>query len=156
MHQLEQHEGPPPTETELAESSRRYAEYQHMLRRPAATSWVALRGLHRRGREDYSSATSPRRQRPAHAALDSNMRDVLIKAIDDLPEREKTVMGLYYEQDMNLREIGEVLGVSGVPVCQLHSQAIARLRSRISGAMQASARAKGRGPWPHRRPAAAA
>jgi RNA polymerase sigma factor for flagellar operon FliA len=64
------------------------------------------------------------------------MRDVLIKAIDDLPEREKTVMGLYYEQDMNLREIGEVLGVSESRVCQLHSQAIARLRSRISGAIQ--------------------
>ena len=37
-------------------------------------------------------------------------------------------MGLYYEQDMNLREIGEVLGVSESRVCQLHSQAIARLR----------------------------
>jgi chemotaxis protein MotA len=73
------------------------------------------------------------------------MRDVLIKSIDDLPEREKTVMGLYYEQDMNLREIGEVLGVSESRVCQLHSQAIARLRSRISGAMQVAPKAKGEG-----------
>ena len=50
---------------------------------------------------------------PLTLLLDSNMRDVLIKSIDDLPEREKTVMGLYYEQDMNLREIGEVLVYSG-------------------------------------------
>jgi RNA polymerase sigma factor for flagellar operon FliA len=40
-------------------------------------------------------------------------------------------MGLYYEQEMNLREIGEVLGVSESRVCQLHSQAIARLRARL-------------------------
>ena len=92
---------------------------------------------------------------PLTLLLDSNMRDVLIKAIDDLPEREKTVMGLYYEQDMNLREIGEVLGVSESRVCQLHSQAIARLRSRISGAMQATPRAKGEGRGRGRRPAAA-
>ena len=75
---------------------------------------------------------------PLTLLLDSNMRDVLIKSIDDLPEREKTVMGLYYEQDMNLREIGEVLGVSESRVCQLHSQAIARLRSRISGGRETS------------------
>jgi len=42
-------------------------------------------------------------------------------------------MGLYYEEDLNLREIGEVLGVSESRICQLHSQAIARLRSRILG-----------------------
>ena len=40
-------------------------------------------------------------------------------------------MGLYYEQDMNLREIGEVLGVSESRVCQLHSQAVARLRGML-------------------------
>ena len=82
------------------------------------------------------------------------MRDVLIKAIDDLPDREKTVMGLYYEQDMNLREIGEVLGVSESRVCQLHSQAIARLRSRISGAIQNAPKAKGEGRGRGRRAAA--
>ena len=40
-------------------------------------------------------------------------------------------MGLYYEQELNLREIGDVLGVSESRVCQLHTQAIARLRSRL-------------------------
>ena len=46
------------------------------------------------------------------------------------------VMGMYYEEDLNLREIGEVLGVSESRVCQLHSQAIVRLRSRIAGARE--------------------
>ena len=68
---------------------------------------------------------------PLTALLDKNMRDVLIRAIQDLPEREKTVMGLYYEEELNLREIGEILGVSESRICQLHSQAIARLRARI-------------------------
>jgi RNA polymerase sigma factor for flagellar operon FliA len=41
-------------------------------------------------------------------------------------------MGLYYEQEMNLKEIGQVLGVSESRVCQLHSQAVARLRSKLT------------------------
>jgi len=48
-----------------------------------------------------------------------------------LPEREKQMMGMYYEQELNLREIGEVLGVSESRVCQLHSQAVARLRAKL-------------------------
>jgi RNA polymerase sigma factor for flagellar operon FliA len=60
-----------------------------------------------------------------------SLRDSLIAGIDALPEREKTVMGLYYEQELNLREIGEVLGVSESRVCQIHTQAIARLRVRL-------------------------
>jgi len=57
----------------------------------------------------------------------------LIKAIENLPERERMLMGMHYEQDMNLREIGEVMGVSESRVCQLHSQAVARLRSSLKG-----------------------
>ena len=62
---------------------------------------------------------------------DTRFRESLIEAIDNLPEREKLIMGLYYEQELNLKEIGEVLGVSESRVCQLHSQAVARLRSRM-------------------------
>jgi RNA polymerase sigma factor for flagellar operon FliA len=57
----------------------------------------------------------------------------LVEAIDALPEREKLMMSLYYEQDLNLREIGEVMGVTESRVCQLHSQAVARLRTAIGG-----------------------
>jgi RNA polymerase sigma factor for flagellar operon FliA len=52
-------------------------------------------------------------------------------AIHHLPERERSMMGMYYEQDMNLKEIGVVLGVSESRVCQLHSQAVARLRAQL-------------------------
>ena len=59
---------------------------------------------------------------------------MLVQGIEALPEREKLMMALYYEQDLNLREIGEVMGVTESRVCQIHSQAVARLRSRILGA----------------------
>jgi RNA polymerase sigma factor for flagellar operon FliA len=68
---------------------------------------------------------------PLEALLDRKLREQLVKGISGLPEREKVVMGLYYEQELNFREIGETLGVSESRVCQLHSQAIARLRSQI-------------------------
>jgi RNA polymerase sigma factor for flagellar operon FliA len=45
------------------------------------------------------------------------------------------MMALYYERDLNLREIGEVMGVSESRVCQLHSQAVMRLRTRLAGAV---------------------
>ena len=64
---------------------------------------------------------------------DERFRAGLAAAIDGLPEREKQVMGMYYEHDMNLKEIGAVLGVTESRVCQLHSQAVARLRTKLKG-----------------------
>ncbi len=55
----------------------------------------------------------------------------MVDAIEALPERDRIMMGLYYEQEMNLKEIGAVLGVSESRVCQLHGQAIARLRATL-------------------------
>ena len=68
---------------------------------------------------------------PLKMLEDEGFRKVLADAISTLPEREKQMMGMYYEQELNLREIGEVLGVSESRVCQLHSQAVARLRVKL-------------------------
>jgi RNA polymerase sigma factor for flagellar operon FliA len=57
----------------------------------------------------------------------------LAEAIDGLPEREKLVMSLYYQDELNLKEIGVVLGVTESRVSQLHGQAISRLKARLSG-----------------------
>ena len=57
----------------------------------------------------------------------------LTEAIRSLPEREKLVLSLYYDDELNLREIGEVLEVSESRVCQIHGQALVRLRTRLSG-----------------------
>lgn len=55
----------------------------------------------------------------------------LAQAIENLPERERLVMSLYYVDELNLREIGEVLSVSESRVCQIHGQALVRLRARL-------------------------
>ncbi|WP_110708798.1 RNA polymerase sigma factor FliA [Salinicola sp. CR57] len=69
---------------------------------------------------------------PLEALLDADNRANVMAAIDALPEREKLLLGLYYQEELNLKEIGAVLGVSESRVCQLHSQAVSRLRSRLN------------------------
>jgi RNA polymerase sigma factor for flagellar operon FliA len=61
----------------------------------------------------------------------SQFRDTLAQAINRLPEREKLVLSLYYEQELNLKEIGEVLGVSESRVCQIHGRALIHLRAIV-------------------------
>jgi RNA polymerase sigma factor for flagellar operon FliA len=67
------------------------------------------------------------------AALDqTDLRDRVAESISRLPEREKLVIALYYYENLTLREIGEVLGVTESRVSQLHTKAVLRLRSRLS------------------------
>ena len=68
---------------------------------------------------------------PFAVLRDERMRAALVAAIENLPEREKYVMGMYYEHEMNLKEIAAVLDVTESRVCQLHSQAVARLRAKM-------------------------
>ncbi len=68
---------------------------------------------------------------PAAQLSDRRFREALVAAIENLPEREQYVMSMYYEHDMNLKEIAAVLGVTESRVCQLHSQSVARLRSKL-------------------------
>ena len=64
--------------------------------------------------------------------MDSEQREQLTAAIETLPEREKLLLALYYQEELNLKEIGAVLGVTESRVCQLHSQAVSRLRARLA------------------------
>jgi RNA polymerase sigma factor for flagellar operon FliA len=68
---------------------------------------------------------------PLAMLQDHRMREALVHAIKNLPEREQYVMSMYYEHDMNLKEIAAVLKVTESRVCQLHSQSIARLRVKL-------------------------
>ncbi len=70
---------------------------------------------------------------PAEGLEDNGMREALTEAIEQLPEREKLVMSLYYDEELNLKEIGAVLGVSESRICQIHGQAVVRLRARMHG-----------------------
>lgn len=68
---------------------------------------------------------------PLSSLLESDFKDAIIGAIETLPEREKILMGLYYEEELNLKEIGAIMNVSESRVCQLHSQAVGRLRATL-------------------------
>lgn len=69
---------------------------------------------------------------PLDSLMSSDVKQVLAEAIDGLPERERLVMSLYYDEELNLRETGEILGVSESRVCQIHSQALIRLKTRVA------------------------
>lgn len=71
-------------------------------------------------------------QNPLDQLLQRGLRQSLLKALEAMPEREQLLLSLYYEQELNLREIGAVLEVSQSRVCQLHSQAISRLRALLA------------------------
>jgi RNA polymerase sigma factor for flagellar operon FliA len=70
---------------------------------------------------------------PFRDAVDEDFRAALAHAIDELPERERLVMSLYYSEELNLKEIGAVLKVTESRVCQLHGQALTRLKARLAG-----------------------
>jgi RNA polymerase sigma factor for flagellar operon FliA len=72
---------------------------------------------------------------PQSAMSATEMKEAIADAIARLPEREKLVVTLYYYEDLTLREIGEVLGVTESRVSQLHTKAILRLKARLGGTM---------------------
>jgi RNA polymerase sigma factor for flagellar operon FliA len=133
INKLAQRNGRPPTELEIsAEMGISLSDYQSML--------GDVKGNQLLYYEDFSDEeSSDFLERylvddvsdPLSLLEDDGFRKGLIQAIDDLPEREKNLMGMYYEQDMNLKEIGAVMGVSESRICQLHSQAVARLRAKM-------------------------
>ncbi len=69
---------------------------------------------------------------PLSEAVRDDFNRQLVSVIEQLPEREKMVLSLYYEQQLNLKEIGEVLGVSESRVSQIHSQTMSRVKSRLT------------------------
>jgi RNA polymerase sigma factor for flagellar operon FliA len=69
---------------------------------------------------------------PLRDTVNEEFRAALARAIDELPERERLVMSLYYDQELNLKEIGAVLRVTESRVCQIHGQALLRLKARLA------------------------
>ncbi|MCU0951513.1 MAG: RNA polymerase sigma factor FliA [Burkholderiaceae bacterium] len=138
IHRLEGKLKRAPTEAEIAkEIGIGVTEYQEMLNEARGAQLVYFDDLGGGGSDDedylerHIADTSEGGGDPGAFLRDKRFRGALVAAIEELPEREKLLMGMYYEQDMNLREIGAVMGVTESRVCQLHSQAVARLRSKL-------------------------
>ncbi len=134
IHKAEQKLGRAATESEVAkEMGLTLAEYQDALTRVRGTQLVYLEDISGgEDGDDYLDRHVTASEATPFAQLqDDRMRHALVDAIKALPEREAYVMSMYYEHDMNLKEIAAVLKVTESRVCQLHSQAIARLRVKL-------------------------
>ena len=138
VQRVEQKLGRSPLESEIAaEMDLSLPDYQNLLGKVRGTQLVYLEDL-TRSSEDGEESFLERHDVPDNDGADpmellrdQRMRTALAKAIEALPEREQYIMGMYYQHDMNLKEIAAVLGVTESRVCQLHSQSIARLRAKM-------------------------
>jgi len=133
VRRLEQRLGRAPSEGEIAgEMGLTLADYQELLGKVRGTQLVYLEDITGTEGDDYLDRhVSDTGSDPLEMLQDQRMRQALVDAIKRLPEREQYMMSMYYEHDMNLKEIAVVLGVTESRVCQLHTQSIARLRSRL-------------------------
>ena len=130
QHQL----GRQPKGSEIAASMKiPLAEYQAMLGDARGHQLLYFEDFGESDEEDsfLDKQSGNEGSMPLPQLLDANLRACIIAGIEGLPEREKLLMSLYYEEELNLREISEVFGVSEARVCQLHGQAIARIRTKL-------------------------
>lgn len=135
LRRLEHKLGRTPLESEIAaDLGLSLVDYQSLLGKVRGTQLVYLEDM-ARGDEDQDSFldrhVGDSEADPMNMLRDQRLRQALVDAIKNLPEREQFIMSMYYEQDMNLKEIAAVLDVTESRICQLHSQSIARLRAKM-------------------------
>jgi RNA polymerase sigma factor for flagellar operon FliA len=129
-----------PTDREMADALEvSIEEFQESLVRISNSSVVALDELWTVSDSSGDTVSlldtiqDPDAVDPSREMALTDMKDRLAEAIARLPEREKLVVALYYYENLTLREIGEVLGVTESRVSQLHTKAVLRLKSRLQG-----------------------
>ena len=138
IHRVEQKIGRSPLESEIAEEmGMSLSDYQSLLGKVRGTQLVYLEDMAHHGDEggegflERHDVPDSQTADPMALLRDQRLRASLVQAIGTLPEREQYIMGMYYEHDMNLKEIAAVLGVTESRICQLHGQSIARLRAKM-------------------------
>ncbi|HED16400.1 MAG TPA: RNA polymerase sigma factor FliA [Gammaproteobacteria bacterium] len=131
VRQIENEKGRDARDHEVAEALELTLEEYHKILQDATGCRVfSFEDMNSMG-EDHESGMSGSDDGPLECLQDEDFKKNLSHSISGLPERERLVMSLYYDEELNLREIGEVLGVSESRVCQIHGQALIRLRARM-------------------------
>jgi len=126
-----------PEEEEVAEAMEMTLEQYHRFLSEASTASVASLEELLAGEEPYETSDyapgepSEDFADPLAIVEKAELRRLVAQAVGGLPERERTIMSLYYEQELTLKEIGQIMGVTESRVCQIHTQATARLRAAI-------------------------
>lgn len=136
LRRLEHKLGRTPLENEIAtDLGMSLSDYQALLSKVQGTQLVYIEDMTRSGDGDDDSFLDRHvgisEADPINMLRDQRLRQALVAAIKALPEREQFIMSMYYEKDMNLKEIAAVLDVTESRICQLHSQSIARLRAKM-------------------------
>lgn len=131
IKEIEQATGRDARDTEVAQKlGVEVAEYRQMLMDVSNGHMMDFEGMG--VTEDYfSQGLSDCSQTPLEKIQKEDFRNSLASAISSLPEREKLILALYYDEELNLKEIGEVMGVSESRISQINSQAMLRLQSRL-------------------------
>ncbi len=135
VHVSEQKLGRSPTEGEIAQELQLSLQaYQHLLQEIHGCQLVYYDDFDRNEQESHFLDQQGRGELtdsngPLERLLKNGLRQRLIEAIEAIPERERLLLNLFYEEELNLREVGAVLEVTESRACQLHSQAISRLRA---------------------------
>lgn len=131
--ELEQRHGTPPAPEEIAQHlGTTIDEVDEVLHSARVASWASLDGG---PSEEFGALLcDPRSEDPVGSAEWNEMKALLVLSIGALPEPEKTVITLYYGEELLLKEIGEILGVTESRVSQIHSRALYRLNRELKKA----------------------
>jgi RNA polymerase sigma factor for flagellar operon FliA len=132
MRHLENEKGRDASDTEIAEAMDiSLDEYHQILQDNAGSRVFSIEEMDALGMNGHGMMRDTRNG-PAEGLEQESFKLALVDAISKLPERERLIISLYYDDELNLREIGEILGVTESRVCQIHSQATARLRAKLT------------------------
>jgi RNA polymerase sigma factor FliA len=131
VREMEQRNGLPPAPEEIAEEMGISADQvDEILVQAKTTTDTSLDDGPESGL--VGMLTDPRSEDPVGSAEWEEMRELLVKVISDLPEQEKTVITLYYAEELLLKEISDILGVTESRVSQIHSRALYRLNRDLT------------------------
>ena len=135
--EIEQRLGRSATEHEVADSlGLELAEFHFLVHQVRGVSMVNLDELRSGGDMDQSGFgdifEDVKAENPFHSVKARELRQAIAECIASLPEKERLVISLYYFEDLNMKEIGNVLGITESRVCQIHTKAVGRLRSKLN------------------------
>jgi RNA polymerase sigma factor for flagellar operon FliA len=126
--------GRAPSESEVAKKLKiTITDYFQILTDCGGHQLIYFEDVHKNEDEDHflDRFIQNNKSDVINGLLSRDFKEALKQAIEALPEREKILMGLYYEQELNLKEIGAVMSVTESRVSQMHSQAVARIRATL-------------------------
>lgn len=133
VREIENKEGRDARDVEVAEKlGIELHEYHKILQDSTGCRVFSIDDSGINGDETPQPVADTPRNEPLDNLHSADFKAALAESIAGLPERERLVMAMYYDEELNLREIGEVLGVSESRVCQIHGQALIRLRARMT------------------------